>query len=324
MRDDFTLAVKQEIAAQAGHACSRPDCSAATSGPRVDPTRSVNVGVAAHIHAASPGGPRYLASMTTAERSSAENGVWLCQNCGKLVDNDPTRFTAPKLNGWKQAAEAKAFNAVGKTKRTRRTASKEAEIRRDLKVRDRLKKIMLRPVEERRKLRYPSRPMDKFRVHKFVVRSLEDTKYPEVDEKPPSGISSWLVFEPYDFYHGGLSVILNIRYVALGGDGHWAYLDYRLAVPEGTPGIAKAWVLGEIPWRNIREVDPDGDNYYRGPHLFCTYADDGMPYERIIASVMGELYDSPLDPTKQHEDITSLDEIQTAEEEQEPPDNKLR
>jgi hypothetical protein len=167
---------------------------------------------------------------------------------------------------------------------------------------------MLRPIEERRKLRNP-KPMDKFRRAKIVIRSVEDTKYPEVDVNPPSGISSWLVLEPYDFYHGGLLVILSIRLVVIGPEGPWAYLKDSLDVPEGTPGIAKAWVLGEIPWRNVREIDPDGDGYYRGPHLFCAYADNAMPYERIVARVIGDYYDSPLDPEKQHDDVSSLEAL---------------
>ena len=93
--------------------------------------------------------------------------------------------------------------------------------------------------------------------------------------------------------------------MALGKDGNWTYLDYRLNIPEGTRRVVKASVLGKIPWRNIRKIDPGGDHDYRGPHLFCSYADNRMPYERVVASVMGELHDSLLDPAKQHEHITA-------------------
>jgi hypothetical protein len=46
------------------------------------------------------------------ERTSFENGIWLCQSCGKLVDNDPEAFTVALLRQWKEQAEAKALNAV--------------------------------------------------------------------------------------------------------------------------------------------------------------------------------------------------------------------
>jgi hypothetical protein len=74
------------------------------------------VGVAAHITAASPGGPRYDASLSSADRQSAANGIWLCQKCAKLVDNDPERYTVSVLRLWKEQAEADALAVVeGKT-----------------------------------------------------------------------------------------------------------------------------------------------------------------------------------------------------------------
>ena len=93
MRDDFSEPIKRRIAARASHRCSNPECGASTSGPQLDPSGTLNVGVAAHIHAASEGGPRYLAEMSAKERGSATNGLWLCQSCAKLVDNDAARFT---------------------------------------------------------------------------------------------------------------------------------------------------------------------------------------------------------------------------------------
>jgi len=80
-----------------GIASSRPDCRAPTSGPQGDPAKSVNVGVAAHITAASPGGPRYDPTFLTEKRGGPENGIWLCQTCAKLIDNDPARFTVEVL-----------------------------------------------------------------------------------------------------------------------------------------------------------------------------------------------------------------------------------
>ena len=88
MRDDFAENVKRIVAERVANRCSRPDCRAATSGPQVDPTKSLNLGVAAHITAASPGGPRYDPTLSSEQRSSPDNAIWLCQGCAKLVDND--------------------------------------------------------------------------------------------------------------------------------------------------------------------------------------------------------------------------------------------
>lgn len=115
MRDDFTEDVKRAIANRVAHHCSNPECQAETSGPQIDPTKALNVGVAAHITAASTGGPRYDSSLSSEERSHPNNGIWLCQTCAKLVDNDPLRYSADLLREWKSKAEDAAFSEIGKT-----------------------------------------------------------------------------------------------------------------------------------------------------------------------------------------------------------------
>lgn len=115
LRDDFSSGVKVVLAHRAGYRCSRPDCRSLTAGPsneRVD-ARS-NVGVAAHITAAAPDGPRYDPTLTTEERRSFVNGVWLCQNHAKEVDDDSNRFTADVLRAWKHHAEEEARALLGK------------------------------------------------------------------------------------------------------------------------------------------------------------------------------------------------------------------
>src|SRR6266481_10006399 len=128
MGDDFSEAVKRVLASRVGNLCSNPECRALTSGPQEDPTKAVNVGVAAHITAASPGGPRYDPDLLPEERSGPGNGIWLCQNCAKLIDNDPTRFTVDLLQKWKTAAESEARKRVGKTGTADASASWELKL----------------------------------------------------------------------------------------------------------------------------------------------------------------------------------------------------
>lgn len=105
MRDDFTINNKEILAKRVGYRCSNPVCRQLTTGPQEDPQKTINVGVAAHISAASPGGPRYNVSLNTEQRRSLNNGIWLCQKCAKLVDNDETRYTYDLLCQWKIQAE---------------------------------------------------------------------------------------------------------------------------------------------------------------------------------------------------------------------------
>lgn len=88
--------------------CSNPNCRRPTSGPASDPRRAVNIGVAAHITAASPGGPRYERGLSTTARGSVENAIWLCQDCAKLIDSNPEFFTIHTLHKWKHLTEKAA------------------------------------------------------------------------------------------------------------------------------------------------------------------------------------------------------------------------
>jgi hypothetical protein len=77
-RDDFSAKTKQALALRAAYTCSFRGCACATSGPSEEaPDAFSMTGKAAHIHAAAPGGRRYLASMTPEERKSFSNGIWL-------------------------------------------------------------------------------------------------------------------------------------------------------------------------------------------------------------------------------------------------------
>lgn len=116
MRDDFTEDVKRTLAFRVSMTCSNPYCQADTSGPQEDPAKAVNVGVAAHITSASSGGPRFNPDLTPEQRSGIDNGIWLCQNCAKLIDNDVPQHPESVLRAWKTLAEHQAALNVGKTK----------------------------------------------------------------------------------------------------------------------------------------------------------------------------------------------------------------
>lgn len=113
-RIEFSEATKRVIGERVNYLCSSPSCGVGTLGPRSEPGKSVKLGVAAHITAAASGGPRYEATLTDEQRASAENGIWLCQNCAKLIDNDAPRFPTDLLKHWKFSAEKIAEGSIGK------------------------------------------------------------------------------------------------------------------------------------------------------------------------------------------------------------------
>jgi hypothetical protein len=122
-RDDFPVAVKRATALRVNNRCSNPTCGASTSGPQSGLEKVLNIGVAAHVTAASSGGPRYDSAISEAERKSATNAIWLCQNCAKLIDNDSRHFSAALLRHWKEIAEAYARERIGKQSPFERSAA---------------------------------------------------------------------------------------------------------------------------------------------------------------------------------------------------------
>lgn len=114
-RDDFPQPVKDQLAKRCGCRCSTPTCRAPTAGPSTTRASGVaNVGVAAHICAASAGGARYDPSLSSEDRRSYDNAIWLCQTDAKLIDDDEHRFTKELLAAWRSRAEDLAAQELGK------------------------------------------------------------------------------------------------------------------------------------------------------------------------------------------------------------------
>src|SRR5690554_6808980 len=94
-RDDFSKTTRHHLARSVNYHCSK--CGAPTAAPYSGGGKSITTGVAAHICAAAPGGPRYDASMTSSQRGHYDNGIWLCAAHAPLVDQDWPRYTVDEL-----------------------------------------------------------------------------------------------------------------------------------------------------------------------------------------------------------------------------------
>ncbi|MBC3229988.1 NACHT domain-containing protein [Serratia fonticola] len=131
-RDDFSERTKLQIAKRVGWLCSFPLCRKWTVGATSDGEGEINIGTAAHICAAAPGGPRYDGNMSQEERSSVRNGMWMCRDHGKAIDSSDPEFTVEKLRRWKREAEIEAWKRVlhsGIVCDSRECADTEAVIR---------------------------------------------------------------------------------------------------------------------------------------------------------------------------------------------------
>ena len=113
-RDDFTAATRVALAKRSGYRCAFQPCGAFTEGPSEEsPKATSSVGVACHITAAAIGGPRYDETITSEQRKSIENGIWMCQTHAKHIDDDEKTYTKEVLRRWKREAEAFAARWIG-------------------------------------------------------------------------------------------------------------------------------------------------------------------------------------------------------------------
>jgi hypothetical protein len=111
-RSEFDQATILALAKRSCFHCAI--CGAATAGPSSEsPNAVVNVGVAAHITAASPGGPRFDPTLSHGQRRSIENGIWLCQTHAKAVDDDVREWPVERLRKQKGDHESQIKKTIG-------------------------------------------------------------------------------------------------------------------------------------------------------------------------------------------------------------------
>ncbi len=131
-RDNFKASVKTALRERVAHRCSNPSCRVATAAPGAGIKGVILGGDAAHIAAASPGGPRYDGSLSGEQRASIENGIWLCLVCARKVDRDPVAYPASLLREWKERAETTAGHELGMRTDSSGDGTELREIREEL------------------------------------------------------------------------------------------------------------------------------------------------------------------------------------------------
>jgi hypothetical protein len=171
-------------------------------------------------------------------------------------------------------------------------------LKRDHRLRDELTRDLLKTPAERMRNPIGSSRIAKFAHGEVIIHQIGDVSYPNIDDRPETGISGWFKLEMFDFYDQGLECILDLQYALLDTEGgDWALLTHdqiEKSYPERFR-IAKIFVTGKIPFRNIRHDDMRGDECYPGPHLYGQVADDGerTKLEVITSLLTGMATNSP-------------------------------
>src|SRR6266850_4220314 len=102
---DFSADTKRRLRERVAYMCSNPLCRRLTVRPQTGSFDVVRQGKAAHICAASPGGPRSNKMMSDQECCSFQNGIWLCDICARFVDDNRAAHPEAMLLAWKTEAE---------------------------------------------------------------------------------------------------------------------------------------------------------------------------------------------------------------------------
>lgn len=112
-RADFTAVTVKAIAFEAHLFCSNPTCCRFTSYS-TSSGKARAIAEAAHINAASTGGPRPSVKSNEDYLKSAANGIWLCKLCHDRIDKDPSLYSEAELHQWKKQHSTFVQQLVGK------------------------------------------------------------------------------------------------------------------------------------------------------------------------------------------------------------------
>lgn len=117
-RDRVPHAQEKVVISRSGNKCAYPNCGIdLTIDPQSAGDQPKATGKVAHITAASPGGPRYDASMPSKQRSSAGNLIYLCGPHHDAIDSQLEYHTCEFLFRAKrvheEAVERAVRNALG-------------------------------------------------------------------------------------------------------------------------------------------------------------------------------------------------------------------
>lgn len=110
IRSNFNSKTKNSLCESVNGHCSI--CGKCTTWVNEDKdtgtAKKDSIGEAAHIEAASKGGPRYNPNQSDEERSRFDNGIWVCSNCHTEIDNNEEKYDVKTLRYYKSIAMKKA------------------------------------------------------------------------------------------------------------------------------------------------------------------------------------------------------------------------
>lgn len=177
----------------------------------------------------------------------------------------------------------------------RRVRIKARALRRRVSIKKQLHQSLLLPTDKR-----PVKtvqPYEKMSVPKVLIRSIDDDTYP-LRTHSLGVAAGWTELGTYDFYHNGLEVVVGVVDVIVDKIGNWRPVAALERFDATRFRRVRAFEVGRIPYDNIVVCDPLGDEYFRQPHLFCSYACAGQPFEDFRYYSATDPFSIPLEPDR--------------------------
>jgi hypothetical protein len=108
----FTNKTIELLRISTGTLCSNPSCRRNTIFYNRESETLVQIGQAAHIKGRLSGSPRHDPMQKKEDCQHFNNGIWLCNNCARLVDVDANSYSVDLLIQWKKQAEDDIKNKI--------------------------------------------------------------------------------------------------------------------------------------------------------------------------------------------------------------------
>lgn len=159
-----------------------------------------------------------------------------------------------------------------------------SKVKKKLSLKKKLQKDLLREIDRIHWDYLGYEPWIKFRYSSVIIRSIDDSSWPNLVENEKENMSSWFKGEFWDFYENG------IEFISYGGDaifdinGNWDLL--KMGIDSGVIGkeykVVPYDTFLRIPFEFIVDYDMEPDKYHGLPAIYVEYAKDGMPFEEIL------------------------------------------
>lgn len=153
----------------------------------------------------------------------------------------------------------------------------EMIITRNIAIKKHLRKELLKDAKQIDMEKVLTNPREQFRFPKVIIRSIDDSSYPNNLE-----ISGWFKLNLWDFSNNGLEVISNDYdnvVMIKDKDGNFTPIQNNQSFDSPHYEKIKVFKIAQIPFQNIVDIDTNGYVNDSEPQIYCRFINDSLPYD---------------------------------------------